>query len=162
MHQLEGGTSALAGIIPCCPPEPEFGPAASCTCCRLLVRVHVCVIVPGNVRCRSGTELTDSAAHQMGVVDLDDEDYMPRGAPTMFGPLEVGHNLTRIEDVRLFSYRGELHVLFEGMQWAVRPNGRVRWRLFYWLASGTAPHLDCAQSRLALVRKPEILMRVPI
>ena len=62
----------------------------------------------------------------MGVVDLDEE-YMPRGAPTMIDPEALGHRLTRIEDVRLFKFRGELLLMFEGMQPVLRPDGsRVR------------------------------------
>jgi hypothetical protein len=59
---------------------------------------------------------------QMGVIDLD-EDFLPRGAPTMIDPEVVGHRLTRIEDVRLFKFRGELLLMFEGMQPILRPDG---------------------------------------
>ena len=58
----------------------------------------------------------------MGVVDLDEE-YMPWGAPTMIDPEALGHNLTRIEDVRLFKFRGELQLMFEGMQPILGPDG---------------------------------------
>ena len=58
----------------------------------------------------------------MGVVDLD-EDYMPKGPPTMIPPDAVGHELQNIEDVRLFKFRGDLYVMFEGLQRLFLPDG---------------------------------------
>ena len=62
----------------------------------------------------------------MGVVDLD-EDYMPRGPPTIINPDSADRDLQNIEDVRLFVFRGQLLLVFQGMQRMYLPDGtRVR------------------------------------
>lgn len=38
------------------------------------------------------------------------------GAVTYLAPQEVGHSISRIEDVRLFVYRDDLYLMFEAMR----------------------------------------------
>lgn len=59
---------------------------------------------------------------QVALINLDDH-YVPRGNVTVIETLHVGHNLDLIEDVHLFTYRGELQMLFVGLSRRVNPDG---------------------------------------